>query len=228
MLLEICCDHLHSALAAQAGGADRIELCAALSTDGITPSAGLLTQIKEQLDIPVFVLIRARPGNFVYSKEEIAVMVADIEQAKTLGADGIVSGALTESGQIDVPATKALITAAGELPFTFHKAFDLVSDPFAALDQLLALGAARVLTSGQAASAVAGKPVLQQLADRAGEQLQILCAGGIRDYNIAELLDLDGVQEFHSAALETRSDHGSYPVVSEAMVNRMQRTLKSV
>lgn len=228
MLLEICCDHLHSALAAQAGGADRIELCAALSTDGITPSAGLLTQIKEQLDIPVFVLIRARPGNFVYSKEEIAVMVADIEQAKTLGADGIVSGALTESGQIDVQATKALITAAGELPFTFHKAFDLVSDPFAALDQLLALGAARVLTSGQAASAVAGKPVLQQLADRAGEQLQILCAGGIRDYNIAELLDLDGVQEFHSAALETRSDHGSYPVVSEAMVNRMQRTLKSV
>lgn len=228
MLLEICCDHLHSALAAQAGGADRIELCAALSTDGITPSAGLLKQIKEQLDIPVFVLIRARPGNFVYSKEEIAVMVADIEQAKTLGADGIVSGALTESGQIDVPATTALITAAGELPFTFHKAFDLVPDPFAALDQLLVLGAARVLTSGLAASAIAGKPVLQQLADRAGEQLQILCAGGIRDYNIAELLDLDGVQEFHSAALETRSDHGSYPVVSEAMVNRMQRTIKSV
>ncbi|MCB0629865.1 MAG: copper homeostasis protein CutC [Saprospiraceae bacterium] len=225
-LLEICCDHLHSALAAQAGGADRIELCSALATDGLTPSAGLLKQLKEQLSIPIFVLIRPRPGNFVYSQSEVAVMIADIEQARSLGANGIVSGALTENNEIDLPATRSLIAAAGPLPFTFHKAFDLTPDPVQALDQLIDLGAARVLTSGQADSAVAGKSMLQQLADRAGEQLRILCAGGIRDHNIALLLNLEGIHEFHSAALNRHSDDASgYPTVSEEMVRNMQSEL---
>jgi copper homeostasis protein len=224
-LLEICCDHLHSALAAQAGGADRIELCAALATDGLTPSMGLLQQVKQHLKIPVFVLIRCRPGSFVYDALEIQTMLSDIEHCKKMGADGIVGGALLEDGSIDLESTAALIEAARPLPFTFHKAFDLVSDPIVALDQLIELGTARVLTSGQAPTAVAGKALLQELAKKAGDRLHILCAGGIRDHNIGVLLHMPGIREFHSAALHSKVAQTVYPTVDENMVRRMQQTI---
>lgn len=220
-LLEICCDHLESALAAQAGGAHRIELCAALATDGITPSAGLIAGVVKRLSIPVFVLVRPRPGNFVYNERELEAMLFDIHQSKALGASGIVSGALLPNGQIDRQATEKLIAAAMPLPFTFHKAFDLTPDPIGALDELMELGADRVLTSGQVPKAVDGKQLLQQLAQRGKGRIDILCGGGVRDYNLAELITIEGVFEFHSSALATVESNSVYPIVDEGMVNNM-------
>lgn len=226
-LLEICCDHLESALAAQAGGVHRIELCAALSTDGITPSAGLLAAVKKRLSIPIFVLVRPRPGNFVYNEQELESMLFDIHECKALGAAGIVSGALSADDRIDREATQQLITAAAPLPFTFHKAFDLTPDPMEALSQLISLGADRVLTSGQAPAAVAGKTVLQQLVQRSKGKIEILCGGGIRDHNLAELLEIPGLQEFHSSALaDPEMKNAVYPTVDPAMVSNMLRLLQ--
>jgi copper homeostasis protein len=229
-ILEICCDHLDSALAAEAGGADRIELCVALSTDGLSPSAGLLATVRKQLRIPIFVLIRPRPGNFVYSDLELETMCFDIHQCKGLGADGIVSGALLENREIDLEATAKLVATARPLPFTFHKAFDLIPDASEGLDQLMSLGVDRVLTSGQAASALAGKSALQKLAKRGKGKIEILCGGGIRDHNLVDLLDSDLIA-FHSSALSGRGASeqsippATYPTVDAGMVARMKQLM---
>lgn len=228
-LLEICCDHLGSAIAAQTGGADRIELCAALSTDGLSPSAGLLKSVKKQLHIPVFVLIRPRPGNFVYNDLELEEMLFDIHQCKALGAAGIVSGALLASQEIDLDVTAKLVAAARPLPFTFHKAFDLIPNALEGLDQLMSLGVDRVLTSGQAANAIAGKTVLEKLAKRGKGKIEILCGGGIRDHNLADLLG-SNLKEFHSSALLSRDaseevNDLAYPTVHLEMVERMKKLL---
>lgn len=220
-LLEICCDHLESAIAAQAGGAQRIELCAALATDGITPSAGLQAQVMKHLSIPVFVLIRARPGNFVYNERELESMLFDIHQSKGLGAAGIVSGALLPDHTIDREATAQLIAAAAPLPFTYHKAFDLTPDPLAALDILIELGADRVLTSGQVPKAMDGKDLLAQLAQRGQDRISILVGGGVRDHNLGELMGIAGIEEFHSAALAAADPQTGYPVVDLNMVRNM-------
>lgn len=224
-LLEICCDHLGSALAAQAGGANRIELCSALSTDGLSPNAGLLASVKKHLDIPVFALIRPRAGRFVYNALELESMLIDIHHCKAQGADGIVSGALLDDDRIDVEATAQLVAASRPLPFTFHKAFDLTPDPIAALEQLMELGVDRVLTSGQASTAVEGKLVLQALVNRGGGKVEILCAGGVRAHNLSELLGIEGLSEFHSAALIKNVESGLW-TVDEMAVKKMADLLK--
>lgn len=220
-LLEICCDHLESALAAQNGGAHRIELCAALATDGITPSAGLLSMVIQRLSIPVFVLVRPRPGNFVYNERELETMLLDIHQCKALGAAGIVSGALLADNTIDRKATAKLIAAAAPLPFTFHKAFDITPDPLAALDTLMELGAARVLTSGQVPKAVDGKDLLEEMAKKGKGHLEILCGGGVRDHNLETLMAVPGLTEFHSSALLPAYPGTTYPTVDAKMVENM-------
>lgn len=198
--LEICCDSLTSALAAQAGGADRIELCSALSLDGLTPSAGLLAEVNKHLTIPVFVMIRPRGGDFCYTEDELLVMLADIRLAKELGADGIVSGPLAADGRVDVRRTRQLLAAASPLPFTFHKAFDRTPDLLEALSTLKDLGVDRILTSGGAETALAGKALLGQLQDRAGDRLRIMAGGGVRSGNMAELTAMGNLLEFHSSA----------------------------
>lgn len=224
-LLEICCDHLESALAAQEGGADRIELCAALVTDGITPSAGIIAEVVKRLSIPVFVLVRPRPGSFVYNERELETMLCDIHQCKALGAAGIVSGALLPDGRIDREATAKLIAAAAPLSFTFHKAFDLTPDSLIALDVLIELGADRVLTSGQVPKAVEGKALLEKLARRCRDRITILCGGGVRDHNIAELMQVPGLAEFHSSALLPAAESAIYPIVDTGMVQRIRSVL---
>ncbi len=199
-LLEICCDSLASALTAQTGGADRLELCSVLSLDGLTPSAGLLTEVKKRLSIPVFVMIRPRGGGFCYSGSELEVMLADIKAAKSLGADGIVSGILTSDNRINIPQTQLLIAAAHPLPFTVHKAFDRVNDQLEALEILKNLGVNRILTSGGRENAVAGKSVLEELQKNAGDQLRIMAGGGVRAENLPILMQVEGLTEFHSSA----------------------------
>jgi copper homeostasis protein len=198
--LEICANSIQSALAAQAGGAHRIELCQNLEQGGITPSYGLIKQVRAQLTIQVFVLIRPRPGNFVYDADELAIMRADIEVCKALGCDGVVLGVLTAAGQVDVEASRALVELAHPLPVTFHRAFDATLDLGQALEDVVATGSQRLLTSGGQASAPAGQDQLAALVQQAAGRLSIMPGAGITPANLSTLATHTGAREFHATA----------------------------
>ncbi|MBR1682839.1 MAG: copper homeostasis protein CutC [Bacteroidaceae bacterium] len=208
-ILEVCCGSLGSAEAAVEGGACRIELCAALSLDGLTPSIGLVRELRRRFpDLLIHVLIRPREGDFVYSEAELQVMEADIRAAIDAGASAIVSGALTAESTVDEDATARLVRAAAGLPFTFHRAFDSVRDPFSALRQLHALGVRRILTSGGAPTAEVGIPVLRRLVEQVAtlnssphnsSPLTILPGGGVNRHNAARILRETGATEIHGS-----------------------------
>ncbi len=200
-ILEICCDSVNSALNAQQGGADRIELCENLAQGGVTPSAGKIKMAKAQLDIPVFVLIRPRKADFLYTHLEFQIMLEDIAVAKSLGADGIVSGVLKINGKMDYDRMQQLVEATSPLPFTCHRAFDMCSHPLEALDLLGQMGVKRVLTSGQQPTALLGKDNLQNYAAKTANDLSIMACGDLLPVNIAEIAAIEGINELHSAAL---------------------------
>lgn len=200
MKLEACVDSIESALSAQAGGADRVELCDNLLEGGTTPSAGLIALCCARLEIPVHVLIRPRGGDFVYSELELEVMRRDIAVARECGARGVVFGMLLPDGSIDVPHTRALIGAARPLAVTFHRAFDFSADPDQALDDLIALGVDRLLTSGQAASAIEGTGILARLVQRAAGRIAIAAGGGLSEENVLAVIERTGVPEVHVRA----------------------------
>ncbi|MBK3516405.1 copper homeostasis protein CutC [Carboxylicivirga marina] len=201
---EICIDSVQSAINAQAAGAHRVELCDNLFEGGTTPSAGMIKQVKNiATDIKVFIIIRPRGGDFVYSNEEIEVMLADIEIAKQLGADGFVSGCLLKSGEIDVKNTKKLIAACGDLPFTFHRAFDMCKDPFIALNKLIDIGVSRILTSGMEQTALLGVQNISKLVEKAANKITILVGSGIKPDNIAKIGKITKASEFHFSARKT-------------------------
>ncbi|MDE7459520.1 MAG: copper homeostasis protein CutC, partial [Paramuribaculum sp.] len=166
-LLEVCAGDLESVRAAAEGGAARVELCSALGEGGVTPSIGFLRQALLVPSLRVHVLIRPRGGDFLYTPEEVNAMVADIEACREAGAHGVVIGALTPDGDIDLPSCRRMIEAAGEMSVTFHRAFDLCRNPEEALDTIIELGCDRLLTSCQAATAIEGTPLLRRLHDRA-------------------------------------------------------------
>lgn len=197
-LVEAAVETLHSALAAERAGAGRIELCASLSDGGTTPSAGLIAAVAERVRIPVFVLIRPRGGGFVYSDDEIGVMLRDIKLASTLGIHGIVIGVLTPDNRVDVGHTRALIDAAEGLPVTFHRAFDLTRNLPEALELLIEAGVSRVLTSGGEATALGGAGVIAALVDRAADRIVVMAGGGIREHNVRELIARTRVCEVHT------------------------------
>jgi len=196
-LIEACVDSVESATQAQAGGARRVELCAALSEGGTTPSLGTIALARERLGVGLFVLIRPRGGDFRYSPEEYETMVRDVTVARDAGADGIVLGALTPDGQVDRDGVRRLLDAAGPLPVTFHRAFDASRDLDEALDVLLGLGVQRVLTSGGEATALEGIPALTRLVRRAAGRLGILAGGGIDESNARQIVRETGVREIH-------------------------------
>lgn len=202
-ILEICCDSLVSALNAQAGGADRIELCTNLAQGGTTPSAATIKLAKKYLDIPVYVLIRPRKADFCYTETEFEVMLENIQIAKSLEADGVVAGILLKNGDIDLERTRLLIAAAQPLAFTFHRAFDMSREPLVALEQLIDLGIENILTSGLQASAIGGKVMLKKLVKQANSRIHIMAGGGIRPHNIQELLAIEGLCHFHASAKST-------------------------
>jgi copper homeostasis protein len=204
ILVEACVDSIDSALAAAHGGAHGIELCANLVEGGTTPSAGTLALCRERLDIPIHVLIRPRGGDFLYSTAEFTVMLEDIRRAKQAGAQGVVTGALRADGDIDAERTRELIGAARPMRVTFHRAFDVCRDPAAALETLIALGADRVLTSGQAATAPEGAQTIARLVRQAAGRITILPGGGITEDNVAELVRATGVTEVHLTGAVTR------------------------
>lgn len=201
VVLEICVDSVESALAAAAGGADRLELASELADGGgITPSAGLIAAVRAAVSLPVHVLIRPRSGDFCYSEAEFAVMKRDIELAKSLGADGLVFGILRPDGSVDAPRTAALVRLARPLSVTFHRAFDMAADPFAALEAVIDLGCDRLLTSGQERTAYEGRALIAQLVARAGARLIVMPGAGVNEENVAELLRVTGAREVHSSA----------------------------
>ena len=197
ILVEACVDSVASAVAAERGGARRLELCDNLADAGTTPSAGMIAAVKAHVGVPVFPIVRARGGGFVYSPLEVDVMRRDIRAARQLGADGIVTGALDASGCVDQRIMLDLIEVAGELPVTFHRAFDVVPDLDAALETLIEMGVQRVLTSGGAPTAVQGADRLASLVARAGKRLAILAGGGVREENVRQLIERSGVTEIH-------------------------------
>ncbi|HJQ54301.1 MAG TPA: copper homeostasis protein CutC [Gemmatimonadaceae bacterium] len=200
-LVEAAVDTLDAIGVAERAGVERIELCAALSEGGVTPSSGFIAAAAARL-LPVIPIIRPRGGNFLYSRHEIDIMRRDIAVALSLGARGIATGALRENGEIDRAAIKHLVAAADGAPVTFHRAFDSTPDLSVALDQLIELGVARVLTSGGAASALEGVATIARLVEQARGRISVMAGGKIREDNVAEIIARTGVREVHARALD--------------------------
>lgn len=198
--LEICAADMHSVHAAADGGANRVELCSGLAEGGMTPSAGFVAAALKVHSIRVHVLIRPRPGDFLYNEEEVDAMIADIKLMRSIGAHGVVIGALTPDGDVDVNVCAKLMAEAGEMSVTFHRAFDLVRSPKDALEQIMELGCDRILTSGCAASALQGAQTLADLQKQADDRLIILAGGGVSPDNAAEIMQKSGVHELHASA----------------------------
>jgi copper homeostasis protein len=197
-LLEISVETVDAALAAERGGADRIELCADLSVGGVTPSAKFLRAVREKLKIPIFVMIRPRGGDFVYSDTEFAAMKSDITSAKKHRMDGVVLGILRENRCVDIHRTRELVDLARPLPTTFHRAFDECRDLLQVLEDVIRTGAERILTSGGAPNALGGTAMLASLMAGAQGRIVILPGAGINASNIAQVANVTGAREFHS------------------------------
>jgi copper homeostasis protein len=200
LLLEVAANSVASACAAQAGGAGRVELCAALEAGGLTPSWASIALARERLRIPLYVLIRPRAGDFLYDELECATMQRDIEACAALGCDGVVLGALDANGDVDVVRCRALMAAAGGMGVTFHRAFDLARDPREALEAVVALGCERVLSSGGQASATEGAALIRERVAQAAGRVSVMPGAGVNAGNLAALATATGAREFHASA----------------------------
>lgn len=204
MVTEVVVYNIESALNAQSGGADRVELCDNPGGGGTTPSSGAIAVVREVLDISLFVMIRPREGDFCYSDLEFEAMKHDIVQAKELGADGVVFGILSPDGTIDKQRNRELINLARPLKITAHRAFDMTKNPLEALEDCIEVGFDRVLTSGQEEGAQQGIDLISQLVQQAHERISIMAGCGVHEDTVEEIIKKTGVNEIHLAAETTR------------------------
>jgi copper homeostasis protein len=242
MLLEACVNSAVSAIGAWKGGAHRVELCENMADGGCTPSAGTIRYAKQHLDIPVFVMIRPRGGDFLYSGEEFDIMRRDIRTAKDLGADGVVFGILLPDGRIDRERMAVLAGLARPMGITCHRAFDMTRDPFEALETLAGLGIDRILTSGQAENAIDGAPLIRKLIKASNDRIIIMPGRGIREHNLLRAIKETEASEFHmylvspaktrmefvrEAVSMGKSDlpEYSYPLVDAARIRKARKIL---
>lgn len=205
-LLEVPIASVEDALAAEQGGADRLELNAALSVGGLTPSLGTLIEVKTAVTMPVLVMIRPRPGGFAYSEADFKVVQRDIDLALEHGADGVVFGILTADGNVDRDRCDILLRQAADQTVVFHRAFDVTVDPFEALEQLIDLGFRRVMTSGQEQTAYNGTKLIAELIQRAAGRIEVLPAGGINRFTIGDVLARTGCDQVHASLRTGRDD----------------------
>jgi copper homeostasis protein len=209
IFLEICCGSIDDAIQAQAGGAQRVELCSALFLGGLTPSLGTLQYARQQLTIPIMAMVRPRGGGFCYTAAEFATMERDAEALLSNGADGIVFGILTENGEIDPERTRRLREIAGNKQTVFHRAFDVTPDPFRALDQLVDLGITRILTSGQQDTVPEGADLIHRLIEYAGDRIEVLPGGGIKPFNLEDVVSRTGCRQVHLTAFKSMVDRST-------------------
>jgi copper homeostasis protein len=200
--IEICVDSPEGVIAARDGWADRVELCDNLFEGGTTPSIGIVKMARRVGGIKLHVIVRPRGGDFLYSDVEFETMKFDVEAARTARVDGIVIGMLTADGNVDKERTTELVTLARPMSVTFHRAFDVCKDPFAALEDLIEIGVDRILTSGQQADAVSGSETIKKLVDAAGDRIVIMACGGIDEANASDVVAATGASEFHFTAFE--------------------------
>ena len=242
ILLEIIALTVEDCIAAESGGADRVELCAAITTGGLTPSLGTLIEAKKSAGIPIMAMVRPRAGGFCYSVEDLAVMQRDATLLMEHGADGIVFGMLQSDGTVDVERCKKMREIAKGREAVFHRAFDVTPRPLEALDQLIELGFTRVLTSGQKKSAVQGQELLRRMIEQAAGRIEVMPGGGVRPHNVREIVDVTGCTQVHLTAFSARCDRStsnspimfgnlpgaptpSYECVDQEAVERMRETL---
>ncbi len=197
VLIEVCIDSVASAVAAERGGASRVELCSDLLEGGVTPSVGLIESVRERISIGLQVIIRPRPGDFCYSEEETEIMRRDIEYAKNSGADGVVLGILDPAGNVDVLRTRELVELARPLNVTFHRAFDMSADLLRSLEDVAETGADRVLTSGGEQECSQGAEMIARLVEAGRGRVTIMAGGGIGHENAATIIERTGVSEIH-------------------------------
>ncbi|MFT4538087.1 MAG: copper homeostasis protein [Planctomycetota bacterium] len=203
--LEVCIESVEGARSAAKAGAERVELCSALTVGGLTPGAGMIEATLDAFTRPVMVLIRPRPGDFLYSPDETAVIEREIKSCARMGVAGVVVGALTAAGSVDVQAMRRFKDACGDLELTFHRAFDVARDAQASLDDLLSLGIERLLTSGQCARAEQGAELIATLVRRAGSDLSVMAGSGVSSQNVEAIVRATGVLEVHASAGRTRA-----------------------
>jgi len=221
---ELCAEHLDAALLAREGGADRIELCSGLSEGGLTPSHALLRATIDQSGLPVYVLLRPRSGNFVYSDQEFALIEEDLDHARQLGASGFVAGALKPDGSVDQQRMRRLVELAGPLEMTFHRAFDVSADLERALEDVIATGCKRILTSGGAENVLAGADRLGELVEQAAGRIAIAAGGGLRIANAAQVARRSRTTHFHGSM---RRQAGETMVTDVNDIRAVIETLRS-
>jgi len=233
--LEICIDSVASAIAAEEGGAQRVELCAALYEGGLTPSMGMIEEVLDRVQIDVMVIIRPRGGDFFYSDQEVRVMERDIRRVKALGCKGVVMGTLNESGELHSTVLERLLEAAEDLEVTFHRAFDMGKNPYRLLDDLIELGIPRLLTSGQEADAFEGRKLIAELVQRGGDDISVMAGGGVHEKNVYQLIRETGIDEVHATCSEQmespmkfRRDHVYMGVEGYPEFQRKQSTKEKV
>ena len=214
MVFESCVDSLDGALASEAGGASRLELCAQLDLGGTTPDPGLVRQVVAATSVPVFAMVRPREGDFVYTDDELEATADHIRAMQAAGAHGVVFGVLDADRAIAREPMRRLIDIARPLPVTCHRAFDATADLERSLDVLIALGVERVLTSGGAATASEGAPTIAALVRRAPGAIRIIAAGGVRASNVPALVRATGVDEVHARLI--REPGPASPTTREA------------
>ena len=224
MIIEIATTDLETTRSAVEGGADRIELCAALSDGGTTPSMGTIQRCRELFAVELYPIIRPRSGDFLYTEDEFLAMCADIKVCKELGCEGVVVGVLNQQGEIDKKRTAKLIELAYPLGVTFHRAFDRCVDPFKAMEELIEIGCERILTSGQQPTAPEGVALIASLHQKADGRIIIMPGSGVRVDNIRELVTKTGCQEFHSSLRSKRNSsmefiHPAFAKSAESYTN---------
>ena len=197
MRFELCANGYQSIVNGIEGGADCAELCEALEVGGVTPSYGTLARCKDI--IPTRVLIRCRPGNYIYNDDEIAIMCKDVKMVKDLGYEGVVIGALNQNGDLDVPAIKKMMAAGERMKFTFHRAIDACNNPLDAIETLISLGFNKVLTSGCKPTAYEGVDMIREMQTLFGDRINIMAGGGINENNVERIITATGVCNVHAS-----------------------------